>query len=282
MSQIDSSRIGIADDQTALQSFLDAIEYRVARCREELEKAYSLVYREYLKRGYCKESGSRLKLSIHNALPHTTSFVSTFGKEVFSTATLIPDSPLGLPMDEIYYKELESLRKSNKKICEISMLASDTELFGSGVSMLLNSKKMFFIFNLFKLIFDYAYRHLNLDCIAITINPKHSLTYDFLLFKDLGGLKTYHNANGAPAIAKYIEFDSLEEECRQKNKEGLYKMFLEKATPLTHFSQKKFLDVDDLKYFFVEKTDTFKYASPTQLAHIKQCYPGYDISAFIV
>lgn len=277
LTRIDTAEV----DEARLQDFLEQIEYRVARSKEELEKAYALVYKEYLKRGYVKESDARLKLSLHNALPQTTSFVTVFEQEIFSTATLIPDSPLGLPMDEIYHQELEQLRKQGKKACEISMLASDTELFKNGISLLLNSKKMFFIFNLFKLIFDYAYRHLALDCICITINPKHILTYEFLLFKDLGGLKFYDNANGAPAIAKYIEFNSLEEECKQKNKEGLYKMFLQKATPLENFSQKAAFSPEDLGYFFSKKTRIFKNASSFQLDYIKQCYPAYNFTDII-
>lgn len=278
---MDTVKTATAAEQANLQRFLEQIEYRVARSRDELEKAYALVYGEYVKRGYCKESDSRLKLSIYNALPETASFVTILENEIFATATLIPDSPLGLPMDEIYREELSVLRANGKKICEISMLSSDTELFKNGVSMLLNSKKMFFIFNLFKLIFDYAYRHLGLDYICITINPKHSLTYDFLLFKDLGGLKTYDSANGAPAIAKCVEFASLEGECKQKNKEGLYKMFFEKSTPPVSLAGKAALGARDLQYFFIEKTDIFSNAAALEIEYLKKCYPAFDFSSFI-
>ena len=41
-----------------LSEFIDTIEYRVARSREELEKAYALVYQEYLKRGYAQKNTS--------------------------------------------------------------------------------------------------------------------------------------------------------------------------------------------------------------------------------
>ncbi len=266
-----------ATDQVSLQQLFDTIEYRVARSREELETAYFLVYKEYLKRGYVKESGSKLKFSLFNALPETTTFVSALENEIFCTATLIPDSPLGLPMDEIYQQELIQLRQQNKKLCEISMLASDTDLFGEGISVMLNSKKMFIIFYLFKVIFDYARQYLKFDCICITINPKHKLTYDFLLFKDLGELKIYNNANGAPAIAKYLDLNTVEEECKANNKEGLYRMFLKKQTPPDKFTKKFAFSNEDLKYFFVEKADVFKNAPIPQLGYIKQCYPAYTL-----
>lgn len=264
-------------EQLNLKQLFDTIEYRVARSREELETAYFLVYKEYLKRGYVKESDSKLKFSLFNALPQTTTFVSALENEIFCTATLIPDSPLGLPMDEIYHQELIQLRRQNKKLCEISMLASDTDLFGEGISVMLNSKKMFIIFYLFKVILDYAKQYLKFDCICITINPKHKLTYDFLLFKDLGELKIYNSANGAPAIAKYLDLNTVEEQCKNSNREGLFRMFLQKQTPPDKFMNKFMFSGEDLKYFFVEKADVFKNAAIAQLDYIKQCYPAYTI-----
>lgn len=267
------------DNQTEekkLQSLFGSIDYRVARSKEELEKAYLLVYNEYLKRDYVCESSSKLRLSLHNALPSTSTFIAVLEKEIFSTVTIVADSELGLPMDESYHEELSQLRKQNKKLCEVTMLASNTTLFKEGVSMMLNSKKMFLIFNLFKLIFDYATQHLKLDYICITINPKHSLTYDFLLFKDLGGLKQYDKANGAPAVAKYIDLSTVESECKEKNKEGLYLMFFEKRTAEEKFTDKCKFSENELNYFFAEKTSIFKNSSFAQLNYIKSLYPGYN------
>lgn len=274
-------RIDTLSYELALKDFLEVIDYRVTRTREELEKAFSLVYREYLKRGYAKENTYGLRTSVYNALPQTTTFIALAGEDVIATATLIPDSPLGLPMDEAYQAELNRFREGKKKLCEISMLASNTELFKTGISMMLHSKKLFFILFLFKLIFDYAKDYLKLDFICICINPKHRLIYDFLLFKDLGDLKTYHNANGAPAIAKHLDLNSVEEECKRKNEEGLYRMFFLRETDPVKFSQKIMFTFQDLKYFFVEKADIFKTASPAQIEYIKRCYPTYDFSKII-
>ena len=94
-----------------LKEFIDSIEYRVARTSKEIEKAYYLVYKEYLKRGYVNESKSEIRASIYNILPQTTTFVSAVGEEVLATATAIPDSPLGLPMDDLYYDKLAPLSR---------------------------------------------------------------------------------------------------------------------------------------------------------------------------
>ncbi len=262
--------------QVALEELRGNIEYRVARSRKELESSYSLVYKEYLKRGYIKESFSKLELSIYNALPQTTTFVAVLDKEMFCTATLIVDSPLKLPMDELYHQELNQLRNQDKKLCEISMLTCDTELFKEGVSVKLNSKKLFFIFHLLKVVYDYVLEKLRLDCICIAINPKHKLTYDFLLFKDMGEFKIYNNINGTPILGKYLDLHTIEEECKSGGREILSKMFSQRKTDSDKFTRKFEFDLNTLQYFFVEKNDIFRKASIPQIDYIKQCYPGYN------
>lgn len=263
-------------EQVVLEEVRGNIEYRVARTKNELEAAYSLVYRDYFKRGYVKEASSRLELSIYNALPQATTFVAAIDEEIFCTATLIVDSFLKLPMDAVYHQELNQLRNQDKKLCEISMLACDTELFKEGASAKLNSKKLFYIFHLLKVIFDYVMGKLKLDCICIAINPEHKLNYDFLLFKDLGVLKIYNNINGAPIIGKYLDLHTIEEECKNGGREILTKMFLQRKTPPDKFTRKFELDFNTLQYFFVEKNDILRKSSIPQLDYIKQCYPAYN------
>ncbi|OPX30415.1 MAG: hypothetical protein B1H08_01800 [Candidatus Omnitrophica bacterium 4484_171] len=267
---------------TDLKNFLRLIDYRVAQTREELEKAYHLVYKEYLKRGYTNETSSKIRVSIYNIIPQTTTFIAIVENEVIATATLIEDSPLGLPMDKIYRNELAQFRNNNKKLCEISMLASDTDLFKAGTSIMSNSKKMFFIFYLFKLIFDYADNFLALDFICITIHPKHKLVYDFLSFKDLGNLKVYSQVNGAPAIAMYCDLRSAKGKQEKQKREDLYKMFYRERTPDDKFMHKFVLTPADLRYFFAEKTDILRTIDPKDLEYIKTCYPNYDFSKIII
>ncbi|MDR4504522.1 MAG: hypothetical protein MRK01_06985 [Candidatus Scalindua sp.] len=268
-------------NRSGLRNFLDKIDFRVARTKEELEGAAALVHREYAKKGYIKNPNSRLRLAIHNAHPQTTTFVATAGKDVIATTTVILDSPVGLPMDEIYHQELNQLRVGGKKICEISMLACDTELFKNSVSMMLNSKKLFLVFFLFKHILDYTKEFLKLDFICITIHPKHKITYDFLLFKDMGELKMYDEVNNAPAIAKYINLNTLEKEFKKHDRRDRYSMFIQRKTDPEKFLNKYQYSYQDLKYFFVEKTDIFKNAPSSQIAYLKKCYPVYNFTDMI-
>ena len=269
-------------DNVTMKSLFEGIEYRVARSREELEKAYRLVYQEYRKQGYLDENTANLQASVYNALPQTTTFVALIDDVVTATATIIPDSPLGLPMDDLYQAELDDLRAQGKQLCEVSMLASSSELFGEGISLMLNAKKMFLIFFLFKYIFDYVRIKMDMDYICIAVNPKHANTYDSLFFRNLGGgTKYYSKVNGAPAIAKYLNIQTVDQQCITNGRQSLYKMFLTEPANLDKFRDKVQLGPEDLRYFFVEKMKIFKDASPEQLSYLKSCYPSYDFSRII-
>jgi hypothetical protein len=223
--------------------------FRVARTREELEQAYSLVYREYLKRGYMLEDPCGLRFSIYNTLSQTTTLVAyTPTGELISTATIIPDSPLGLPMDQTYHAELNQLRKQNKKICEISMLASDSDYFKHG-SLSVPLKKLGVILSFFKILLDYVVLVLGHDYMCIAINPKYAMVFDMILFQDLGGLKSYPEANGAPAIAKYLDVHGVAAGFSRPGKEKLYEIFVLRKTAPESFLNKKILAPDDLQYF---------------------------------
>ncbi|MBD3245993.1 MAG: hypothetical protein GF333_03185 [Candidatus Omnitrophica bacterium] len=267
--------MNMSQDCIDVKTLLRSVDYRIARIREEITQAYSLVYREYLKRGYTEECPSQMRYTVYNALPQSSTFVTVADDIVLSTVSVIPDSPLGLPMDAIYRNEIDALRDQGKKVCEVTMLASNTDLF-RGVSVMLNAKKMFFIFSLFKLVFDYLSIYHDYDFACITFHPKHKLIYDFLLFEDLGELKTYNHANGAPAIGKYINLHGFEERCKTMQREDLQKMFLRVKNEPEKFSGKFRFSEDDLRSFFVERHPILRNCSPEHLAYLKKCYPTYD------
>lgn len=258
----------------------DKIIYRVTRTRWELEKAFSLVYKEYLQRGYIpKEYKSKLRVSIYNALPDSTTFIAKKGKRVVAGVTLIPDSTLGIPMDKIYKSELDSLRKKGCRIAEVSQLAIDTELFGKGFFAMFNFNKLIFIFKLFKVVLDYA---LNVDKITdmcIAINPKQRYLYKIIFFEQIGGLKYYGSVNRAPAIALRLNLKGLEEIARSKR--AIHKIFFGSKTAPKLIKGKVKFKPEDLNYLFVKKSNIFKKASFRQLECLKEYYPPGQIDRIL-
>jgi len=254
--------------------------YRVARRRGELEGAFSLVYKEYLKKGYIpKGYRSTLRISLYNASPLSTTFVAMQGKKVVAGVTLVPDSPLGIPMDKIYQREVDGLRKQGCRVAEVSQLAIATDLFGQGFFSMFNFKKLIFVFKLFKSVLDYAMDVDKLTDLCIAINPKQQNLYKFLYFEQFGGLKYYGSVNRAPAIAFRLRLEGAE--VRARSKKGLYKIFFGKKADSKSFEGKYKLTEKDLEYLFVKKSDIFEKASPEQLEFLKSCYPSYKINKIL-
>jgi len=251
------------------------IRYRIAQTRNELEQSFALVYNEYAGRGYIpKGYKSKLRLSIYNAIPKTTTFVAKQANKVVATVTLIPDSELGIPMDKLYKKEVGVLRKKRLKVAEVSQLSIDSTLFPKSWFSMFNFNKLMFVFKLFKLVFDYAREIANLDELCIAVNPKHQYLYKFLFFEPLGGgLKYYGSVNKAPALAFHL---NLGKDLQHKSKAriALHKIFYGGQVSSETLQGKFVMKPTDLDYFFVKKSDIFLKAPANELNYIKKCYPG--------
>ena len=255
------------------------MEYRIARTRKELEQSFALVYAEYCNRGYIPAHyKSKLRLSLYNTLPSTTTFIAKKGKKVVATVTLVGDSHLGLPMDKIYKKECDGLRKKRKLIAEVSQLSIDSKLFPKGWFSMFNFSKLMFVFRLFKLVFDYARSVAKLDELCIAVNPKHQYLYKFLFFEPLGKLKYYGSVNKAPALAFHLILDPALKKKVSIQRMALYKIFYGKKTNPETFKNKFVLKTSDLEHFFLKKSDILKKATKKQLEYIKSVYhwPGLD------
>lgn len=168
--------------------------FKIADSGNELLQAFALLYREYLHAGYIRESTSELLFTKYHLLPETTIFVAKNHSAVVSTATIVRDNPqFGLPMDELYETELDTLRKQGRRILEVCSLASDKlKLSRSGIQ------------NFIKLIFLYCI-FLDADDICIIVNPRHVKLYTAMFgFKAFGDEKYYPRVN-APAVPLRVD-----------------------------------------------------------------------------
>jgi hypothetical protein len=242
--------------------------FRAARSASELVTCYRLVHQQYLEQGYATDSDVPLRATIFNVLPRTTTFVGATENELICTATVVPDTHLGLPMDDLYHDEIQGLRSRGRRLCEVTMLASKA---GSGT---MTGRPA--IQSLFKVIFDYASRVLCSDFLCITINPRHAAMYDALYFKDLGGLRTYRSVNGAPAVAKCLDLSTAEGEMAAGNRERLYRFFFAQPTPAERYTPRHTLSPADLRALFVKGTHVLEDATPDEVDYVRACYPDYD------
>ena len=176
-----------------------------AETRDELAKAFTLVYEEYAKSGYTKNGRpSNMFFNLHHLLPETAVLIMKDKENIISTLSLVTDSEhFGLPMDTIYREEIDALRRRNLRVMEFSALATSDE---------------YRLKNIIMYLFRQSYWHAvenNIQEICIMINPRHIRFYKtILLFKDFGPEKLYSRVN-APAVALRLNVDTYPERLKE-------------------------------------------------------------------
>ena len=242
----------------------EELAVRPARSREELRGAYRRVYWSYLHREYIEPNPSEMRLSLFNAFPTTVTFVSVLRGEVIATVTLVPQTGIGLPMDDIYGRELQKLRTAGRKLAEVTMLA-DRRLGDFRRSIPL-------VVLMMKRVFDYATLVLKATDLCITINPRHDAFYErYLLFKPLGPLRAYPSVKGNPALAKRLDLDAAEDLCRENKR--LRRQFFEQRTPIDLLENRYQMTCEDLHHFFIQSAPVFLQAPREHLAVLRGIYP---------
>lgn len=194
------------DDQEA-----EGYEFGIAEKGKDYFHALKLVQDIYKEEGYVNPENDTgpCRLLKNHYYDKTAVFVGKKGDEIAFTVSLFPDSPWGLPMDDIYKKELDQLRSKGRKIGEVGCLATHPDHRNGSQNILMHGNK---------LILKYALEEFDLDDLVITIHPKHAEVYkQTLMFEDLnpGTVKTYPTVNHNPAVALRLNLDGIQEKVRQ-------------------------------------------------------------------
>ncbi len=250
----------------------DRFVFKVATEREEWEQAYKLTYDAYVKKGFIDPDSSGLHFCLQHAHPLTSIIVGKLDGEVVITMSLFPDSELGLPMDSLYQKELDKLRKRGRFLAEVGAFASSPKV-RTGLQqlpMMMNN-----------MILRYAGPHLGIDDLVITVNPAHELVYKYIiLFDRLSRNKPYEKVNGHVAVPMQLDLRRYEQRYYQKyHRQPLHKDFHYFVFNQQHHNidlpEKKALargyTREDYHYFFEHQTDKGLSIDPTtrrQLYHL--------------
>jgi len=179
------------------KSGTENIVYSLAKSSGDKKRALVLVEKEYTKQGYI-DAGKHLP---EDDAYSRTVFVAKAGDKVVGTVCIINDSKAGLPMDDMYKKELDKLRFEGKKIFEVGRLATDRDF-------LKETGGLAILFSLFRLVFHYAI-YQKIDYMCITVNPKHDLFYRSLSFKNIGPERPCPAVNNAPALPRALDIKKI-------------------------------------------------------------------------
>lgn len=143
----------------------------------------------------------------HILANHAKTFTALINNTLFATISVVPDSPSGLPMDDLYKEDLQFLRDNNKKIAEVTQFAVDHELLAQADVEYTPNKRFTSTLPLLSLVFHYAL-HFELDYLCIAISPKHDPFYKSLGFQDVGVPKYYPVVNTL-SVARVLDLKAL-------------------------------------------------------------------------
>jgi len=251
---------------------IENLTFKIAETQNELESAFRLIHDAYVKSGYMNTSSSALRFGFFNAMPYTQTFLSKSNGDTIMTITLFPDSPLGLPLDKLYKREIDTIREKGRYIAEVGGLAS-----------VVNNQNA--ILHLIKLLYYHAEELLKIDDLVITVHPKHKNFYKVILcFEEIGEIKSYPDVKDNPAIALRLDLhrfreyywnfyprEPLEKDLHHfffiKNSESI--LLPESKSPLRIWNAKLF------NYFFLEKTNMYFEADDKTRELMEKYYGEY-------
>jgi hypothetical protein len=174
-------------------------------------RAYALAHRVYQGRGYVSGDES-LIVSPYDASPQTLTLLAQDENGVdAATITLVFDSPAGLPCDEIYGNELNTLRSQGRLLVEVTRLAINED----------HQHSKTLLVRLFNFIYVFAKRVKGFDDFVIEVNPRHTNYYRrLLIFEQAGPERPCPRVQGAPAVLLRLDLSVPEREIRRVGGQG--------------------------------------------------------------
>lgn len=230
------------------------IKISVANKITDRIQAYQLLYSVYIEKEFATPNKTKMWYSLFDAHPDTVTFIAKEYDKVVGAITVVFDSEMGLPAENVYAKEINQLKKQNKKPAEIISLGISKEARGA-------QKVLVKLFNLAYLTAKGV--HLASD-IIITVNPKHTPFYiKKMFFEIIGENKNYDKVSGAPATLLILNFKKIEDlvntiRFKTYNKKTIYHLFFkadEKEDVIRMIKNEiSPMTKEEINYFFEDET----------------------------
>jgi hypothetical protein len=256
--------------------------FKLAQTREELEACFHLLHDEYVRAGFMEPDLSRMRVTIHHALPMTSTLMCCYEKRVVGTVSLIRENGLGFPMQQIF--DLDGIAQEGGNVAEVSALAIDNRLHAAKGRLMMP---------LLKFLYEYAEYRFDTRHLVIAVHPKYIGFYeDVLCFRRLPcpPVDHYSFVNGMPAIGAHLDLEKAKEVFSRKYgdmplEKNLFHYFAVASLPNGQFPHKRFDATTDpvmtpklIDYFFNQKTKKFSTLSPQEIRLLHTVYnsPEYQ------
>lgn len=247
---------------------------QVANTRALRERAYRLVYGAYAARGYevASSAKQRLWFHFHHCNPDAITFLAERNGQEVATLTLVPDSELGLPADDLFPEAITNLRARGRKACEICSLAVAELSEHDGRKALLHLFRFAYL--------SAAYLLEGADLVACVMAHHGAFYRRALLFDEVSAETVRSPKTGAHVRWARLDLARAPERYarhygRQPGERNLHCFFVNDEVPgLLDWlrRQRRPLAFADLVYFGVEMSEVLKAAGPQARARLQDRY----------
>ncbi|MBN0975849.1 MULTISPECIES: GNAT family N-acetyltransferase [Pseudomonas] len=169
---------------------IEGFEFRPVQSLFELEEALRLVNDSYARRGISTVCRAGMRFSAFHLLPGTTTFVAIKDQQIVGTVSLIEDSMLGLPLEEVHGNEVVMQRLAGGRLAEVGTLAVAAGYRGKGVPLML-----------YNAMFRWAMHFRGVQRLLIAVHPRAGAFYrNVLFFSPMGRVQPYTKLNNALSL----------------------------------------------------------------------------------
>lgn len=240
------------------------VYFKFANQRDEFDQAFKLLYMQYLSVNLQAPNELKMRITRYHMLPTSHTLVAKIGERVIGTLTIVKDSFLGLPSDNM----LDLMKFKSQKVAEISALAIDKEYKG----------KIFF--PLLKFMYEACVKLNIVNLIASTIPGIASDLYESVLFFDRITPKPirYPFGNNLEVVFMHlnlVEAKYLFEKAYNKNsdKNNLFKYFTDYRIESFNFNYRDIkYSHEEFYYYFVDITKLLSEETEINRNAISQYY----------
>lgn len=186
------------------------LTFEIATNYEQVETAWSLVYRAYLRAGLIRPNKHKLHTVSQTIQKNTAVIFGSIGGMTVSTLSAYTDCETGLPLDTVYEDELKQMRDEGRRLAEFGLFADRREHLFRSIEALLELIRHATYFGL----------ACNATDGVIGVHPHHANFYTRLLgFDQVGPVKTYATVKDNPVVL--LRIDWAKATAQQKLPRGL-------------------------------------------------------------
>ncbi|MEO7413369.1 MAG: hypothetical protein ABIZ81_08420 [Opitutaceae bacterium] len=234
---------------------------------DDLREAYRLVHQVYLGTGYLNPEPGGMRLRIYETTSETATFVAKKEGRVVGVLSVVGDSPdLGLPSDAAFRPELDKLRESGSKLCEVTNQAVAEGFRKSAVPT-----------ELMRCAIAHGVKA-GYHVAIVSVSPSHHGFYDLMGFRRLGTERSYSEKLHDPVVALSMDINQWRRapvgqtpaEQFMHHFAAVANPFLSQVADWAKQAVRHFLNPELLEQLFVADRNFLSECSPAELSILQR------------